>query len=127
MKKLLLVIAAAVMMSMTAKSQEYIYCSIVGQGKLLSNKVDVSIDYGQKAGIFTDRRIRDENGNIIVFNSMIDAMNFMGADGWEFMQAYVITQGNVNVYHWLLKKRVDLLSDEEKEDVMKRLNTKRKK
>lgn len=38
------------------------------------------------------------------FNSMVDGMNYMGKDGWEFVQAYVVTLGNQNVYHWLLKK-----------------------
>jgi len=28
-------------------------------------------------------------------------------------------------FSWLLKKRIDLLTDEEKEDVYKRLNTKK--
>jgi len=124
MKKVLLIFVAIFICSM-AKSQEFIYCQIVGQGRLLSNRVDISIDYGQKAGIFTDKRLRDEDGKVIVFNSMVDAMNFMGADGWEFVQAYVITTGNANVYHWLLKKRVDLLLPEEREDVLKRLRTTR--
>lgn len=39
------------------------------------------------------------------FNSMIDALNYMGEDGWEFVQAYIVTTGEINVYHWLLKKR----------------------
>lgn len=39
------------------------------------------------------------------FNSMIDGMNYMGDRGWEFVQAYVITHGNQNVYHYVLKKK----------------------
>jgi len=39
---------------------------------------------------------------------MIDAMNFMGAKGWEFVQAYVVTVGKQNVYHWLLKKEIEI-------------------
>ncbi len=35
---------------------------------------------------------------------MVDAMNYMGKRGWEFEQAYVVTIGNQNVYHWLLSK-----------------------
>ena len=120
-------IAVAIFICSTAQvqAQEFIYAQIVGQGRLLSNRIDVSIDYGQEAGLFTDRRLRDENGRVITFNSMVDAMNFMGADGWQFVQAYVITVGNNNVLHWLLKKRVDLLSPEEREQVLNRLNTRR--
>lgn len=37
---------------------------------------------------------------------MVDAMNYMGKRGWEFEQAYVVTIGNQNVYHWLLSKEI---------------------
>ena len=46
-------------------------------------------------------------GDPIKFNSMVDAMNYMGRIGWEFTQAYVITIGKQNVYHWLLKKKLE--------------------
>jgi hypothetical protein len=36
---------------------------------------------------------------------MVDALNYMGSDQWEFVQAYIVTTGQQNVYHWLLKKR----------------------
>lgn len=39
------------------------------------------------------------------FNSMIDGMNYMGQLGWEFVQAYVVTSGNQNVYRYVLKKK----------------------
>ena len=125
MKKLLFVSIFAVAMCITAKSQEYIYCQLVGTGRLLSNRVDVSIDFGQQTNLFTDTRLRDESGKVVVFNSMVDAMNFMGADGWEFIQAYAVTSGNSNVYHWLLKKKIDILSPEEREEVINRLKTKK--
>lgn len=41
---------------------------------------------------------------------MVDAMNYMGRLGWEFEQAYVVTVGQQNVYHWLLSKKI---SDDE--------------
>ena len=49
----------------------------------------------------------DENGEKIVFNSMIDAMNYMGALGWNFVQAYAITMANANVYHYIMYKDID--------------------
>lgn len=41
------------------------------------------------------------------FNSMIDALNYMGTQGWEFVQAYAITMGNTNVYHFLMKRNLE--------------------
>ena len=38
------------------------------------------------------------------FNSMIDALNFFNTYGYKFVNAYVITIGNQNVYHFLLEK-----------------------
>lgn len=52
-------------------------------------------------------KIVDQNGKEMKFNSMVDAMNYMGTLGWEFEQAYVVTIGQQNVYHWLMSKLVD--------------------
>jgi len=86
------------------------YAELVGISKLLSSKVTVEIDYGQenKVWSFQDDRIIDPStGKTKSFNSMVDAMNFMGALGWEFVQAYVLNIGYQNVYHWLLKIQVE--------------------
>lgn len=85
----------------------YFYCELVGMGKLFSRKVTVSVDFGETTSAWADTALRDENGERIVFNSMVDAMNYMGKDGWEFVQAYTVTIGQQNVYHWLLKKSTD--------------------
>ncbi len=52
-----------------------------------------------------------EDGKPISFNSMVDAMNYMGSLGWKFEQAYVVSMpstmgGGQNVYHWLLSKSI---------------------
>lgn len=87
--------------------KKFIYCELLGRGKLLSSKVNVDIDFGQSVSFWVpDRRYKDENGKPVNFNSMVDAMNFMGTLGWEFVQAYVVTESNQNVYHWLLKMEI---------------------
>lgn len=91
---------------MGSDTVKYAYCELLGIEKFLSTKVTIQLDFGQEKKFWVDTRVRDEQtGKIRVFNSMIDAMNFMGDDGWEFVQAYVITIAQQNVYHWLLKKR----------------------
>lgn len=86
------------------------YAELLGYQKgIFSKKVTVSIDFGQKVSFWkqcSDDKIVDENGKDVVFNSMVDAMNFMGKRGWKFVQAYVVTEGNQNVYHWLLSKEI---------------------
>lgn len=83
----------------------YVYCELVGTQKFLSTEVTISVDYGQQRRFFQDNRLKDETGNVQSFNSMVDALNYMGSFGWEFVQAYVVTVGQQNVYHWLLKKK----------------------
>lgn len=106
MKKILISICA-ILVGLVCYGQEKVYCEIVGTMKILSGKVSVSVDFGQQS-YFKDNRLVDENGDIMTFNSMVDAMNYMSTLGWEFEQAYVVTMGAgntaSNVYHWLLSK-----------------------
>jgi len=84
------------------------YVRIVGTAKLLSKKVTIQLDFGQETKFWTaakDTVIKDENGKPLTLNSMIDALNFMGKNGYEFLDSYVITVGSQNVYHYLLKKK----------------------
>lgn len=83
------------------------YVQIVGTSKLLSNKVTVEIDFGQENKFWSNKQtiIKDENAKPVVFNSMVDALNFMSENGYDFETAYALTIGNSNVYHFLLKKK----------------------
>lgn len=97
----------AVLVGMVCYGQNKSYCELVGQMKILTGKVSVSVDFGQQS-YFKDNRLVDDKGEVMTFNSMVDAMNYMATLGWEFEQAYVVTIGSgtgaSNVYHWLLSK-----------------------
>ena|SRR5687767_11086629 len=75
------------------------YVQIVGTTKLLSTKLTIDIDFGQRNKVWSgkDTQIKDVDGKRMEFNSMIDALNFMTTNNYEF--------SNQNVYHYLLKKR----------------------
>lgn len=132
MRKLFILVCLFIGCSMsTIQAQEnateemqYFYCEIVGTQKMLSNKVTVNIDFGQVKRFASDQRLRDNKGEVIVFNSMVDALNWMGARGWEFVQAYVLTVSNQNVYHWLLKKSTNKMSEEEQKGLLEIFKTK---
>lgn len=113
MKKIIITIISIMSFaSLYAQSDKtkFVYAELLGYEKgLFSNKVTVTVDFGQDVSFWKqgrDNKIVDENGKDIVFNSMVDAMNFMGEKGWSFVQAYVVTHGNQNVYHWLLTKKI---------------------
>lgn len=94
------------LLSAQSDTTKYSYCELIGTARLFSNKVTIDIDFGEAKNMWLDNRVRDEQtGKVRIFNSMVDALNYMGNDGWEFVQAYVVTVGQQNVYHWLLKKR----------------------
>tara|TARA_B100001059_G_C17424838_1_gene375061 strand:+ start:152 stop:505 length:354 start_codon:yes stop_codon:yes gene_type:complete len=85
------------------------YVQIVGQPKLMSSKITVFVDFGQNTKAFGSAKkqfsILDKNGKKIVFNSMIDALNFMTRIGYKLEQVYTTTsQGNTISYHYLMSK-----------------------
>lgn len=107
------------------KENQKTFCQIVGT-QTFSMKTIVEIDFGQErswlqafAGV--GDFLLDENGKQLKFNSMVDAMNYMAKFGWKFEQAYVVTKGNQNVYHWLLSKEI-----KEGDDSTKGINVKSK-
>lgn len=112
MKKVLFIIAIA-FASLVANAQEKphkIYAELLGTSNLLQTKVTISIDFGQQLTFgqqHAQKQLVDAQGREMKFNSMVDAMNYMGTLGWEFEQAYVVTTSNQNVYHWLMSKVVD--------------------
>lgn len=111
MKRLLFVLFILVSVSVFCQEKpKKVFCELLGSTKFMSSKVNVTIDFGQSVSSWSGRSkqgLVDENGKAIEFNSMVDAMNYMGALGWVFEQAYVVTSsGNQNVYHWLLSKDV---------------------
>lgn len=84
------------------------YIQIVGTSKLFSKKVTIQIDFGQETKFFSsgkETQIKNSEGKLVKFNSMIDALNFMSANGYDFTQAYAFAVGNQNVYHYLMRKK----------------------
>lgn len=74
------------------KNEEY--CILRITGVLFSAKVTIDVDYGEKRR-FGDNRIREEvTGKLVKFNSAVDAMNYLGEQGWKLVNAFPdITNG----------------------------------
>lgn len=81
------------------------YAEVVATPRLLSNKVTIDIDYGEERSIWKDNRLKEENGKVKKFNTTIDALNYMGKEGWKLVNAFpVFTGQNSQVYHYVFKK-----------------------
>jgi len=83
------------------------YIQIVGTSQWLGNKVTIEIDFGQLDQLFNsnDTQVKDENGVLMQFNSMIDALNFFSKNGYDYVNSYAFTVSSEKVYHYLLKKK----------------------
>lgn len=126
MKKLLAMFTFLLVIFLQAQEvPKFVYAEIVGESRFMSNKVTVSIDYGQSTSFFESTKVKNDDGSNKKFNSMVDAMNYMGALGWEFQQAYVVTSGYQLVYHWLMRKEFSGLEISTQEEMKKNFPTKR--
>ena len=117
MKKLIFIALLSGLFCLSAYSQVIVndvdinkedikYCQLLAEGKLLSKKVSIIVDYGQLQKLLGKKQvIKDASGKKMELHSVIDALNFMDKNGWEYVNSYAITTGGDNVYHYLLKKR----------------------
>ena len=129
MKKLLLLFSLVITLGLHGQSQDQEfhiivvdtdiskieglnYIELVGTPRL-NGEITVTVDYGQKRTSFGKvQTIRDEsrgsftNGTAKnkIFNSMIDALNWFDARGWNYVNQYEVTTPNAQVYHILLER-----------------------
>lgn len=121
MKKLLLMICIAAGTSVFSQDTTKVeqYCELVAQGRLFSTKVTIDINFGEERKYFSgDKRLRDEiSGKVKKFNSVTDALNYMGLQGWSLVNAFPMGDASSQkVYHFYFKKLFN------KEDILKEQN-----
>jgi hypothetical protein len=109
MKKLLIIsivlLNSFVSNAQTDTSKVEQYCQIIAKPRLLSNKVTIDIDYGDEKSFWRDNRLKTDGGKLVKFNTIIDAMNYMGKEGWIFINAYPVRMGETEIYHFAFKKQ----------------------
>lgn len=109
MKRLLLLLVVFVSISVSAQVRRY-YCEIKGTEKDFSSDMKIIFDFGQNSSyslwtnLNSQMKFVDEEGKVIEFNSMVDAMNFMSDKGWKFQQAYTTNRNSKSIEHWILYK-----------------------
>lgn len=85
------------------------YCQLIGSNASLFSKAHITIDYGQRyisTGL-NRQQVSGPNRQPIVFNSTIDALNFMVRQGWELVSTQVIGKesGSESTFIYMLKRR----------------------
>lgn len=82
------------------------YCKLTATPRLLSTKVTIDVDFGESRKLFQDTRMRDEAGKLAKFNGVVDALNYLGAQGWTIVNAFPVLVNNTTVYHYYFKRLV---------------------
>jgi hypothetical protein len=81
------------------------YCRVIAFNKILSNKVNIEVDFGDERKFFRDNRLRDEEtGKLKRFNTVTDALNYMGSQGWTMVNAFPVYDGSTSTFHYYFKK-----------------------
>ena len=107
MKKILILMLALIFsfasyaQSDTSRVEQY--CEVIASPRLLSNRVTIEINYGEEQSFWKDNRLKVD-GRAKKFNSVIDALNYMGREGWVFVNAFPVNTGTTEVYHYGFKK-----------------------
>ena len=90
-----------------------VYCDVVSRHVLLSfsGKVKIDVDFGQSQKFISGinyNALKDEDGKAIVFNSIVDALNYMSNEGWSLVNTYTVTNPDTKELHvhYIMKKTV---------------------
>lgn len=87
-----------------ARTEEY--CIVEVGGQLFSRKVTIAVDYGQEQKALGTSRVRDAEGRLQTFASVVDALNYQNAQGWELFQVYTPVSGKTSSTYYLMKRRI---------------------
>jgi hypothetical protein len=108
MKKILIIgfilISTLISNAQTDTSKVEQYCQVIATPRLLSNKVTIDIDLGDEKSFWRDTRLKTDGGALRKFNTIIDALNYMGREGWIFINAYPVHMGQTDIFHFAFKK-----------------------
>ncbi|MCM1151817.1 MAG: hypothetical protein NC209_07520 [Alistipes sp.] len=100
-----------------ARIPDYLYCEIVCSHLPVTGGNSVIFDVGQKIGYWRYEILNDAEGRAYLFNSGIQALNYMTSRGWEFVQAYTSGEKH-NKTHFLLRIASDELPEEAVRDML---------
>jgi len=108
MKKIMLLVMLTGTLTAYAQDSTKVeqYCRVVANNRLLSTKVNIDVDFGDERKLFRDNRLRDEEtGRLKKFNTVVDALNYLGSQGWTLVNAFPVPDGtSSNTLHYYFKK-----------------------
>ncbi|HVG40642.1 MAG TPA: hypothetical protein VM888_03445 [Chitinophagaceae bacterium] len=86
------------------------YCNAIIGRKAFTRKIVMQVDYGEYHKLPTKTLVQDSaTGKELLFNSTVDALNFLGRSGWKLVDVTSVPVGDNAHKHYLFKKEVDIL------------------
>uniref|UniRef100_UPI0040267D06 hypothetical protein n=1 Tax=Prevotella sp. TaxID=59823 RepID=UPI0040267D06 len=113
MKRFILLLVLSIIYATSIFAQQKFFCEIKGAEKELSSGLKIVFDfgkhsvYGSLSSLKSKQKIVDDKGEVIPFNSMVDAGNYLSGKGWTFVQAYTSVYGGQAINHWIFFKESD--------------------
>tara|TARA_B100000902_G_scaffold143464_1_gene140914 strand:- start:465 stop:956 length:492 start_codon:yes stop_codon:yes gene_type:complete len=84
-----------------------VFCDLVSRKKFLSFEEEITINYGNRDNLWLDKEIYTILlKDIKNYNSIIDALNYMGNEGWRIINSYSTSKDSYTIEHYILKKEI---------------------
>lgn len=84
-----------------------VFCDLVSTKKFLGTTHNISINYGNRDSLWLDQKIQTlTESELKKYNSIIDALNYMGNEGWKTISSYSTSYNSYIVEHYILKKEI---------------------
>ena len=107
MKKALILMMLLVSMAAAAQNNDGkrpVYCDVMAYNFWGIGKVRIILDMGDRKRGQSFETIYEPDGKQKKFNTVMEALNYMGERGWRVIDTYVITEMKSNVLHYLMEK-----------------------
>ena len=81
------------------------YCMVVAAPKTFGG-LKITLDYGQDQSTYTAFQLK-ETGTFAGFKSVVEALNYMSQQGWEFVNSYSVPFGGSKdfVLHYVFRRK----------------------
>jgi hypothetical protein len=84
-----------------------VFCDLVSTKKFLGRAHSITINYGNRDSLWLDQKIQTLTiSELKKYNSIIDALNYMGNEGWKTISSYSTSYNSYIVEHYILKKEI---------------------
>ena len=84
-----------------------VFCDLISKKKFLGTEETIIVNYGNRDSLWVDQKIYTlAASELKSYNSIIDALNYMGNEGWETINSYSTSHNSYIVEHYILKKEI---------------------